>query len=188
MEKQKTAERKQEHTTLLSAGVVVDKTDPRVEFRGRLDSLSAAVVTLQIVGRREGRASLVEELEEVRAKIYDILSCEVTGRPCEDLVLWGLSSEEIKERSHHPAKYFGLGHIRPYHTMGIVAAELNALRTKVRETELSACRAFWTPQGPERSDIVTILNRLGSALYVLTYKYLPEDYGETVRPAAQTGI
>ena len=181
MEKQKTAGQKQEHTTFLSRGVIVDKTDARVEFRGRLDSLSAAVVALQITGQREGRDCLVEELEEVRAKIYDILSCEVTGKPCEHLVLWGLNSEEILERSHHPAKYFGLGHIRPHHTMGIIAAGLNELRTKVRETELSACRAFRTPQGPERLDIVTVLNRLSSALYVLTYKYLPDGYNETVR-------
>ncbi|MDR1622516.1 MAG: hypothetical protein LBS00_09095 [Synergistaceae bacterium] len=180
MEKQKTTGQKQEHTTFLSAGVVADKSSARVEFRGRLDSLSAAVVTLQIMGR-EGRASLVEELEEVRVKVYDILSCEVTGRPCEDLVLWGLNAEELRERSHHPAKYFGLGHIRPHHTMGIIAAALNELRTKVRETELSACRAFWTPEGPERPDIVAALNRLSSALYVLTYKYLPEGYDETVR-------
>ncbi|MDR1375877.1 MAG: hypothetical protein LBJ22_00080 [Synergistaceae bacterium] len=188
MKEQKTAERKREHTTLLSAGTVVDKTDARVEFRGRLDNLSAAVVALQILGQHEGRASLVEELEEVRAKIYDILSCEVTGRPCEALTLWGLSSEEIRERSHHPAKYFGLGHIRSHHTMGIVAAGLNELRTKIRETELSACRAFWTPQGPRRSDLITVLNRLSSALYVLTYNYLPEDYRETVRSAEKNEI
>jgi ethanolamine utilization cobalamin adenosyltransferase len=181
MEKQKATRQKREDTTFLSAGVVVDKSNPRIEFRGRLDSLSAAVVALQITGQREGRASLVEELEEVRAKIYEILSCEVTGKFCEDLVLWGLSSEEILDRSHHPAKYWGLGHIRPHHTMGAVAAGLNELRTKVRETELSACRAFQASQGLERLDIVMALNRLSSALYVLTYKYLPEGYGETVR-------
>jgi ethanolamine utilization cobalamin adenosyltransferase len=174
---------KQEHTTFLSKGVIVDKSSARVEFRGRLDNLSAAVVTLQITGQREGEASLVEELEEVRAKIYDILSCEVTGKPCEDLTLWGLNSQEIHERSHHPMKYWGLDHIRPHHAMGIIAAGLNALRTKVRETELSACRAFQTPHGPERLDIITVLNRLSSALYILMYKYLPEGYNETARLA-----
>jgi ethanolamine utilization cobalamin adenosyltransferase len=181
MEKQKAAGQKQEHTTFLSVGVLVDKSHARVEFRGRLDSLSAAVVALQILGQREGRISLVEELEEVRGKVYDILSCEVTGKPCEDLALWGLSSEEIRERSHHPGKYLGLDHIRPHHTMGVVAAGLNELRTKIREAELSACRAFQTPQGPERPDIVMVLNRLSSALYVLTYKYLPKGYDKTVR-------
>ncbi|MDR2178946.1 MAG: hypothetical protein LBP21_01430 [Synergistaceae bacterium] len=181
MEKQKTTGQKQEHTTFLSAGVIVDKTDGRIEFRGRLDSLVAAVVALQIMAGREGQDSLVEELEEVREKIYEILSCEVTGKPCEELALWGLRSEELLERSHHPAKYFGLGHIRPHSTMGIVAAGLNELRAKVREAELSACQAFQTDQGAERLDIVMVLNRLSSALYVLTYKYLPEGYDKTVR-------
>ncbi|MDR1979762.1 MAG: hypothetical protein LBQ42_13585 [Synergistaceae bacterium] len=180
-------DKKQEHTTRLSAGVIVDKSNARIEFRGRLDSLSAAVVALQVTGRREGRDSLVEELEEVRAKIYDVLSCEVTGKPCEGLALWGLDSEEIRKRSHRPAKYFGLGHIRPHHTMGVIAAGLNELRTKVRETELSACRAFYAPEGPERLDIVTVLNRLGSALYILTYKYLPEGYAQTVRSPEKKG-
>ena len=172
---------KQEHTTFLSKGVIADKSSARVEFRGRLDSLVAAVVTLQIMAQREGQASLVGELEEVRAKIHDVLSCEVTGKFCEALTLWGLSSEEIHERSHHPLKYGGLGHIRPHYTMGMIAAGLNGLRTQIREAELSACRAFQTPEGPERPDIVTVLNRLSSALYVLTYRYLPEGYDETVR-------
>ncbi len=171
---------KREHTTHLSGAVVVSKTSARIEFRGRLDSLNAAVVELQIKAERLGHKDLVAELEEVRTKVYELLSCEVTGKPCEELSLWGLDSDEIRERSHHPAKYFSLGHIRPHHTMGETAAALNALRTKVRETELSACRAFETAAGQTREDIVKGLNRLSSAIYILTYKYLPEGYDKTV--------
>ena len=167
---------KQETQTLLSKGVLVDKGDPRIGFRGCLDSLSAAVVELQIAGLNVGNGSLAEELEEVRAKIYEIMSCEVTGKKCEPLTLWGLDADEIRERSHHPARYFGIGHIRPHYTMGVVAAKLNTLRTKVREAELVACRAL-----QDRIDIVEVLNRLSSAIYVLAYKYLPEGYSETVR-------
>ncbi len=171
---------KQEHTTHLTGAVVVSKTSVRIEFRGRLDSLNAAVVELQIKAERLGNKDLVAELEEVRTKIYELISCEVTGKPCEELSLWGLDSDEIRERSHHPAKYFNLGHIRPHYTMGETAAALNALRTKVRETELSACRAFETATGQTREDIVKGLNRLSSAIYILTYKYLPEGYDKTV--------
>jgi ethanolamine utilization cobalamin adenosyltransferase len=157
----------------------VTKTSPRIEFRGRLDSLNAAVVSLQILGQKEGRPSLVEELEEVRTKIYDIFVCDVTGKPCDELFLWGLNSDELRERSHNPAKYFGLGHIQFHHTMGALAAGINELRTRAREAEVSACRAFDTEKGIERPDIVKWLNRLSSALYVLIYRYLPEGYHET---------
>jgi len=177
---------KQEHKTSLSGGAMVDKTHPMVEFRGRLDSLSAAVVELQVLGEQQGLMSLVEELEEVRAQIYDIMSCEVTGKGYDDLFLWGMSGDEIRERSHHPERYFGLGHIRPHYTMGAAAAGLNALRTQVREAELSACRAFSAQPSEEdtkinRTDIIKALNRLSSAVYILTYKYLPEGYDKTVR-------
>ena len=132
------------------------------------------------MAKNQGDESLIEELEEVRTKVYEILSCEVTDKPCEELSLWGMDSEEIRERSHYPVKYFGIGHIRPHYTMGITAAGLNELRTKIRETELSACRAFAAPQGSSRPDIVKVLNRLSSALYILTYKYLPKGYDKTV--------
>jgi ethanolamine utilization cobalamin adenosyltransferase len=171
---------KQEHMTHLSAGTIVDKTNPRIEFRGRLDSLNASVVKLQIFAGREKLDSLVAELEEIRVKVRDVSRCDVTGAPCEDLFLWGLKSDEIRERSHHPEKYFGLGHILPHHTMGAAAAALNALRTRAREVELSACRAFETPQGPGRPDIVKALNRLSGAIYILTYKYLPQGYDKTM--------
>ncbi|MDR2529462.1 MAG: hypothetical protein LBD04_10705 [Synergistaceae bacterium] len=169
---------KQEHRTHLSAGEVVDKTNPRIEFRGRLDSLIADVVALQVVAEREGLDSLVEELEETREKLRDVLLCEVMDKPCDALSLWGLSSKEIREQSHHPEKRFSLGHILPHHTMGLAAAGLNALRTRAREAELSACRAFGAD--PSRLDVIGVLNRLSSAFYILTYKYLPKNYDKTI--------
>ena len=47
-------------------------------------------------------------------------------------------------------------------------AHLNLVRTQVRETELAAVEAFFDPtKGPEREDILTALNRLSSAVYVM---------------------
>ena len=177
---------KPEHKTSLSGSTMADKTHPRVELRGRLDSLCAMVVELQILGERQGIASLVEELEEVGNKLYDILSCEVSGKICDELFLWGMNGDEIRERSHHPERYFGIGHIRPHYTMGAIAAGLNSLRTQVREAELSACRAFTTSvdtgdEKTDRIDIIKVLNRLSSAVYMLIYKYLPIGYDQTAR-------
>ncbi|MDR2174438.1 MAG: hypothetical protein LBO82_00695 [Synergistaceae bacterium] len=184
--------------TSLSGKTIVKKSNPRIEFRGRLDSLDAFVVSIQILAKREGVPALAEKLEEIRLKVRDILSCEVTGRPCEDLSLWGLGSDEIRERSHYPKKYFGIGHILPHHTMGIAAAALNTLRTQIREAELCACRAFEEAAFIEeetlpieretlsgRPDIVKVLNRLSGAAYILIYDYLPDGYDKTVTFAAE---
>ncbi|MDR3230093.1 MAG: hypothetical protein LBT65_01520 [Synergistaceae bacterium] len=172
---------KREHTTYLSAGNIVGKSDPRIEFRGLLDSLCAEVVERQVRLLKGPGAEASEDLEEVRTKLCDLLTCEATGKPCDELTLWGLSGDELRERSHYPAKYFGIGHIRAHYSMGKTAAELNVLRTKAREAELAACRAFETPEGVERPDIIKFLNRLSSAIYVLTYKYLPKGYDKTIR-------
>jgi ethanolamine utilization cobalamin adenosyltransferase len=170
----------QEHMTSLSGKTVVKKASPRIEFRGRLDSLDAFVVVVQLLAKNEKVPALIEELEEVRSRLHEIISCEVTDKPCADLSLWGLSSDAIRDRSHHPEKYFGIGHILPHHTMGIVAATLNHLRTQVRETELSACRAFDGEASPERPDIIKALNRLSGAVYILIYSYLPNGYNKTI--------
>jgi ethanolamine utilization cobalamin adenosyltransferase len=163
----------------LSGNIIVKKSDPLIEFRGRLDSLDAFVVAVQILAKREGFPALADKLEEIRVKVRGILSCEATGKPCEDFSLWGLGSDEIRERSHHPARYFGIGHILPHHTMGVVAAALNTLRTQVREAELSACRAFEGEPSPDRPDIIKALNRLSGAVYILIYSYLPDGYDKT---------
>ena len=94
----------------------------------------------------------------------------------ERLMLFGIDEDEIHTRSHNPEKYFGLGHILPDKDMKRESAELNLLRAIVRETELSACCAF----DDDNLKICHVLNRLSSALYVLTYKYLPENYSRTI--------
>ncbi|GHS93316.1 hypothetical protein AGMMS50276_03420 [Synergistales bacterium] len=173
--------KKQEHTTSLSGGTFVEKSNTRIEFRGKLDSLDALIVFIESMTEGERAEDFVGKLEEVRSKVHDILSCEVTGRACEPVSLWGLSADEIQERSHNPEKYLGLGHIMTDKTMGLAAASLNLLRTKIREAELSACRAFKDePLGQERHDIIRALNRLSSAMYVLIYSFLPEGYDKTV--------
>ena len=173
-------EEKKEYTTYLRGNVVVDKTDARITFRGSIDGLVASLVRLQVEAAGQGKTELVDELEEVRTKLYDVLYCEVQDKPCGDLFLWGMGSDEIRKRSHSPEKYFGLGHIRPHYTMGVLASGLNELRTESRKTELSAVRAFKNGEKVEREDIVTVLNRLSSAFYILTYKYLPAGYDKTV--------
>ena len=61
--------------------------------------------------------------------------------------------------------------------MGRMAAELNRLRTKVRETELAAAHAFMGADGSvERPDIIRCLNRLSSGVYIVFCKWLAGKY------------
>lgn len=171
---------KAEHRTSLLAGREVDKTHPRIELRGRLDELNARIILVQIAAREAGNAALDGELEEVRRCVTALMACEARDAPCGELSLWGLDQEEIHQRSHSPERHYGLAHILPHPDMGRWAAELNLLRTLVRGTELCACRAFDDGGVMSRPDIVKTLNRLSSALYILTYKYLPEGYDRVI--------
>jgi len=173
---------KPEHTTNLLGASVVSKTHPRIELRGRLDEFNARIILLQTQAREAGEERLEADLEELRGSVTNLMACEVRDVPCGELTLWGLTEEEIHQRSHYPERYYGLGHILPHADMGRWAAELNLLRTLVREVELCACRAFASSDGSEvtRPDFIKVLNRLSSALYILTYRYLPEGYDRVI--------
>ena len=146
------------------------KTSLRFELRGKLDKLNAQIILFQAHSQNQ---SYVDDLEEVREVVRRLQRCEACGEIFDGrLILWGLDEDEIHTRSHNPEKFYGLGHILPHNSMKQEAAELNFLRTVIREVELCACKVF-----PEDSLMIGhVLNRLSSALYILTYKYLPKEY------------
>lgn len=151
------------------------KDSPRIELRGKLDSLNAAIIMLQA---NSDSQKFVADLEEVKAVVNRLQRCEACGENFADgFTLRGIDSEELYQRSHNPGKYYGLGHILPHHEMGRESAMMNLLRTLVRETELCAVKVF----GENDSlNICHILNRLSSAVYTLIYEYLPEGYDKVI--------
>ena len=162
--------------TSLNARERIPKSHPQIELRGKLDSLNANIIMLQA---NSGNGEYIADLEEVRGVVIRLQKCEAGEKVFSDrLVLWGLDEDEIHERSHNPAKYYGIGHILPHYDMGREAAGVNFLRTMVRETEVAACRAY---KGEDGFRIIHVLNRLSSALYILTYKYLPKGYNRVMR-------
>ena len=151
------------------------KDSPRIELRGKLDSLNAAIIMLQTDSDSQ---SFIDDLESVRAVVNRLQRCEACGKIFEGgFTVRGIDSEELYQRSHNPAKYYGLGHILPHHEMGRESAMMNFLRTLVRETELCAVRCFG---GNDSLNICHTLNRLSSAVYTLIYEYLPEGYSSTI--------
>ena len=151
------------------------KSGDRFTLRGKLDSLNAQIIFLQTLSENH---EYISDLEELREIVRQLQACEASEKVFDgEFSLWGMTAEEIHTRSHNPAKYYGLGHILPHRDMLREAASLNLLRTLVRETELCACRVY---DSNDSLRLVYVLNRLSSAVYILTYKYLPEDYNHEI--------
>lgn len=167
---------KPEHMTALRGTTLVPKDHPAIRLRGRLDSLDARMLEVEVTLQKAGRADVVRDLEEVRAHIHEILRCEVMDQPLEEAPLLGMTADEIRERSHTPRKYYGRSHFLPGLEHGEAVAMLNGLRTQVREVELEAYTAFRDEYGsPARTDLLRGLNRLSSLLYVMMFRALVED-------------
>ena len=169
-------EEKPEDMTHLRGRRLVRKDHPVIVWRGRLDSFCARLMEAQVLGLREGRPDFANELGEVLDFCRGLLAAEIKGQEVDDFRLLGLSSADLRERSHHPAKFFGHPHILMSCKMGPLAVASNALRAEIREVEAAAAAAFGSPGLPRRDDLILALNRLSSLFYILVYRYLPKDF------------
>lgn len=168
---------KPEHMTHLRGNLLVPKTHPRIEFRGRLDSLQAEIICLQAEACEKKQDKLVTDLGDILYGTRCILGAEVKEEPLEPMKILGMTDKELRANSHNVKKYLGMDHPIPDYTMGRMAADLNRLRAKVREVELSAAHAFMTAEGVvERPDIIQHLNRLSSGVYIIFCRWLAGYY------------
>lgn len=168
---------KPEHMTHLMPGKLVVKDDPRIRYRGKLDSLQAEIVLAQCRISCSGKTRIAEDLEDVLAAVRELMPCEVRNEPCTRETIIGLTFPEIREQSHDPKKFFGTKPMMlPSYKMGETFALLNSLRASVREAELMAVTAFRTETGIERTDIITVLNRLSGVLHIMMCRELSGYY------------
>ena len=168
---------KPEHMTQLYGNELVNKDDPRIIFRGKLDSLQALIVLAQAVIHENGCQTLVEDLNDILRHLRELMRCDVLAEDVPEMTTIGLSHAELRERSHDPMKFYKIKQmLLPDYTMGINYAYLNRIRTQIRETELAACTAFKEGRKYKRKDIIEELNRLSSALHIMMCKYLAGDY------------
>jgi ethanolamine utilization cobalamin adenosyltransferase len=165
-------ENKPEFMTQLYGNKLVYKDHPKIELRGKLDSMQAEILQIQVLAQKSKKESLVKDLEEVLGVVRKILRAEVLGEKLENFTLLGMKENEIREISHNPKKYFNREHIFPNYKMGELVIALNGLRTKIREVEICALKAFKNNDGEiSRPDIIRYLNRLSSCFYVMMLKY-----------------
>ena len=170
---------KPEELTHLYGNQLTGKDNPVIAFRGKLDKLCAMILEAQLLGEEKGNRGFVNDLQEILDFTRSLFSAEYKSIPLEDFQLLGMSSKELRERSHNPEKYYGRKHLLMHHSMGHLCVRLDLLRTIAREAELAAVAAqFGASDKTKRCYryLIEALNRLSSLFYILIYKYLPSDY------------
>lgn len=175
-------DQKPEHMTQMVGNQLVCKNHPRIAFRGKMDSLQAMLVLAQVLLVEEDKTSrLVYDLDDIYRQLNLVMRCDVMDEPCESSHIIGLSHEELRDRSHHPMKYFKIKQLLlANYTMGKAHALLNQIRAGIREAEVMAVSAFQEGNKHTRLDIVQHLNRLSSALHIMCCMYLSGMYHEQV--------
>lgn len=167
---------KGELLTQLNGNVLVPKTDKRIAFRGKMDTLQAEMLLLQLSAAEKNMPLLAGEIGELLAFTRTLLAAEVKEEPVPAIRLIGLDSSGIRYASHHPKECFGIDHPIPDCSMGSLALRLNLLRTVVREAELCCAAAFGADENCPRKDLIEGLNRLSSCVYILFVKLLAGKY------------
>ena len=154
---------KPEHMTHLNGNVLVCKTHPRIAFRGKMDLLEAELMLCKLkVPEFSG------QLQEILDTARYLLRCEVMDEPVSERKIWGLSEQELRKRSHMPQDYYGQPHFMPSAADGEEILCLNRARCIARQVELAAVAAFTDEKGnAKRPDLLRMLNRLSSMLYLL---------------------
>ena len=168
---------KPEYMTQIEGDMLVVKNHPRIAFRGKLDSLQALIVLDQaILNEKTGYGKMIADLDNILGVLREIMRWDALNEPLRVEKIIGLTSAELRERSHAPMKFFHVKYMRlPDYKMGIAYALLNQLRTAVREAEVTAVNAFKNGTNYERQDILEIFNRLSSAVHIMMCTYLQEN-------------
>ena len=154
---------KPEQMTHLHGDALVEKTHPRIAFRGAVDNLEAELLLCQLQCE-----AWRKELGEILALARMLIRCEVMEESLPEGKLCGLTEAEQRKHSHFPQDHYGQGHFMPEYTDGKGVLLLNKCRTAARNAELAAARAFTREDGTvRRQDILKALNRMSSMLYIL---------------------
>ena len=156
-------EEKPEYMTHLQGNVLVNKTHPRIAFRGAVDTLEAELLLCAVA-----LPGFRGQLEEILRFVREILRCEVLNEPFSLQTLCGLTQQELRTHSHRPQDFYEQPHFMPSPEDPEAVLQLNRVRCAARHTELMAAAAFVHSDGVvERSDILQGLNRMSSMVYIL---------------------
>ena len=89
-----------------------------------------------------------------------------------------MTEQELRHRSHFPQQYYGIPHFMPDASDSWEILRLNRLRCSVRQAELVAAEAFSGVEGIcQRPDIMRLLNRMSSMVYLLMLRQKTKTEG-----------
>ena len=147
--------------TCLFGNEYTSKDHPRIALRGGLDGLHAQAIVCAVIAKREGHAMLATQIESIGQAALCVLSAEYSGQPVQ--LPAQLDLERAHADSHAPKRVFGIDHFYATAAMGETMAQINLLRTRIRDCERLAVSVF----GTTRTDLVQALNGLSSLAYCL---------------------
>ena len=155
---------KPEQYTHLRGNVLVPKTHPVIAFRGAIDTLQAEL----LLSQQTAPEALRKDIGEILTLARNILRWDVLEEPAKVDKLCGLTTDELRSHSHRPQEFYGQPHFMPEYADGPALLQLNRCRCAARSAELAAAQAFVDDNGNcRREDILQVMNRLSSMLYIL---------------------
>lgn len=177
-------EKKPGTMTHLNKDTMVVKNDPRLKLRGKLDTAIALTVLIQAEFDPGNKyPALAHWLGDIRSSLGNVLKAEVSGESLPPAGMGDMDAETIHAISHNPLRYLGHDHLLPDAAQGVRVARLNLLRAQIREAELYAADVYIARDFTvTRPDIMQGLNRLSSAVYVLTLLTYLAEQGKSVPP------
>jgi len=162
---------KPENMTQLHGNQLTSKNNPRIIFRGKLDTFQAQLIHNMFVIRKSHHSPrLLIQLRELFQFTQEILRSEVLNQELNIKTLLDWSDNEVKQRSHNPHLFYNLKQmVMIDETFKETVILLNLLRAQIREIELVAVKAFQDAENP-REDIIKALNRMSSCFHILMYQ------------------
>ncbi len=162
--------------TDLNAKDKIFKGDIQIRFRGEIDDCIAHSLYLQSLSKNE---KVHIWLHAIRSILGNIMAATAMDFQIKTFEIDGLSAEIIHKYSHNPLKHIGHDHIVPAFEHGEECIRINTLRTKIRLLENTAFNIYTVNKEIERPDILSTLNRLSSACYVLMIMLLLDKANNT---------
>lgn len=164
--------------THLDMDTQVHKSHPRIELRGRIDTLIAAAVVVQTQFDPKNRLPVLLKngVCELKNWMWHMLCAEVSGHPLPTVSMCGMTPDMLHTVSLDPAKFLGQEHIVPDACFGPNVALINWLRAQVRELEVLLAKCG------ERDDLLETANRLSTAAYVLMLLTVMAEQGREIKP------
>ena len=162
-----------ERETILRSDQIVKKDSAQINLRGEIDSLYAQALFTCAYARQYGYTDILSGLEDIVKAVRAVMTAEATDKAPEISHIIGLDFDELRRISNNPKAELGIEHIIPDElTTDDMTALINVLRTRARQAERAAAAACEADDTISNEAVLTTLNRLSSAAYILMLEHI----------------